>query len=170
MKGRGAPESVCWARLVIIWRSDTVNCRNSFKLIWKQALLRNLNWITYGSPGHPALQLFKIVLSACAWSLNWNVADTSLLFAHLLSSLPCLWSDARYRAGYYLPGAHFLVPTHCHCSRSAFDGTGRVAALILMMCLVKEIEWRVELGKDKQTSTICRSETENAGTLERQPK
>lgn len=39
-----------------------------------------------------------------------------------------------------------------------------------MICLVKEIEWQVELGKDKQTSAICRGETENKSTLERQRK
>lgn len=59
-------------------------------------------------------------------------------------------SDVRYRAGYYLSGAHFLFPTLCHCGRSASDGIGSVRALILMICLVRENDWRVELGKDKQ--------------------
>ena len=63
--------------------------------------------------------------------------------------------DVRYRAGYYLSGAHFLVPTLCHCGRSASDGIDCVRELILMICLVRESEWRVELRKDKQAwSTI----------------
>lgn len=51
-----------------------------------------------------------------------------------------LSSDVRYSAGYYLSGAHFLVPTLSHGSRSASDGGGRVGALILMICLAGAME------------------------------
>lgn len=62
------------------------------------------------------------------------------LTRRLLSPPQSLSSDVRYRAGYYLSGAHFLVPTLCHCGRSASDGIGSVRALILMICLARESE------------------------------